>query len=101
MRFNQQRAAFIQSIRDKSKSVLDERSQIVREVDEKTEKVRSVKTKQAEDEPKCEEYRQENIALTARMVAIKKVQEKTAEECEILKKDKVDILRRKASSPAR
>jgi kinetochore protein Nuf2 len=97
MRFSQQRATFVQSVRDKSKSIFEERDQVEHELAEVTQHIEAVKSKQAANEPKCEEYRKENTALTAKMIATKEIQEKTAGECEALKQDKSDLLRRKAS----
>jgi kinetochore protein Nuf2 len=99
MRFHQQRAAFVRSIRDKSDSHTDERAQLTTELVEEKELIAAMQAKQQADEPKCEELRRDNAALTAKMMATKEIQEQTAAECEALKKDKLDVLRRKASKP--
>jgi kinetochore protein Nuf2 len=96
MRFNQQRAMFVQSVRSKSNALIDKRVHVSRELEEEEEELSAVKAKQLADEPKCEEFRQENISLTTRMVGIKEIQEQTAGECEVLRKDKSDLLKRKA-----
>ena len=95
MRFNQQRAPFVQAIRDKSKSVIDERAQVSAALSTERDKIAALKARQHADEPKCEELRRDNAALTAKMMDIKEVQEQTAGECEVLRKDKSDLLSRK------
>jgi chromosome segregation ATPase len=95
MRFNQQRAAFVQTTREKSNALIEEREQVSRDLAEEQEKIAAMKAKQQADEPKCEQLRQENGALTEQMIAIKEVQGQTAAEAEDLRNHKHDLLKRK------
>jgi len=53
--------------------------------------------KRAKDEPRCEELRADNSALTTRMFSTKEVQATVVQAVEALKTEKNDLLKRKAS----
>src|ERR1700730_17941005 len=53
--------------------------------------------RRAKDEPRCEELRAENAALTANMLKTKDVQTSVVQTVEFLKSEKSDILKRKVS----
>jgi kinetochore protein Nuf2 len=118
MRFTQQRAPFVQSLREKSDALMEERDRVVKELEDCQQRINAMKsvtllsfispevanklqrrTKQAEDEPRCQELRTENAALTAKLVSTKEVQKEIAGSCEKLKIQKNDLLQRKVSSP--
>jgi kinetochore protein Nuf2 len=112
MRFTQQRAGFVENLREKSDDILEERNKASQELSNYREKISAMKfvfrslwspfantnprAKQEADEPRCEELRQENASLTAKLVATKEVQTDIAGSCEKLKIQKSDLLQRKA-----
>jgi kinetochore protein Nuf2 len=53
--------------------------------------------RRAKDEPRCEELRAENAALTANMFKLKDVQTSVVQTVEFLKSEKNDFLKRKVS----
>lgn len=52
----------------------------------------------AEEEPRCEQLRNENSALRAKMIATKEFQTAAVQEVEKLKAEKNSLIKRKASS---
>ena len=53
------------------------------------------RSRRAKDEPRCEELRAENTALTAHMFKTKDVQISVVQTVEFLKSEKGDLLKRK------
>lgn len=56
-----------------------------------------LKAKRAEDEPKCDELRKENAAITAHLMATKEMQQALAKDIETLKIEKAGVIQRKVS----
>jgi len=105
---------FVKDLRDRSDAMIIERDQVSRELAEVQQKIEATKwafssrlrpisshfdlrTKIAEDEPRCEQLRRENSALRARMFATKEFQTAAVQEVEKLKAEKSALIKRKAS----
>lgn len=59
--------------------------------------MKELKEQRAEDEPRCEELRKENAAITAHLMATKEIQTSLVKDIEALKVEKSGVLQRKVS----
>ncbi|TFY65685.1 hypothetical protein EVG20_g5406 [Dentipellis fragilis] len=95
IRFSEQCIPFVMSLREKSASLNDERAQAEKELAEIQRKVSEIKARRAQDEPKSEELRRENAAITAHLIATKESQVVLLKDIESLKAEKSSLLQRK------
>ncbi|KAH0584146.1 hypothetical protein H2248_009706 [Termitomyces sp. 'cryptogamus'] len=86
---------FVKDLRDRSEAVIVERVQISERLNELERDIGALKAKIAEDEPHCEQLRNENNALRAKMIATKEFQTAAVQEVEKLKAEKNALVKRK------
>ncbi|KAF8185055.1 Nuf2 family-domain-containing protein [Mycena galopus ATCC 62051] len=86
---------FVKKLRDRSDEIIAERDRVSRHLASITQEIDVVKAKMAEDEPRCEQLREENAALRAKMFATKEFQLAVVQEVENLKTEKTALLERK------
>ncbi|THH26364.1 hypothetical protein EUX98_g7826 [Antrodiella citrinella] len=98
VKFSEQCESFITGLREKSASVAEERNKITSELVASEEKIRAVKEKLAQDEPKCEILRSENEEITAYLLSCKERQMAMLEIIKTLKQEKASIVKRKESA---
>ncbi|KAA1478749.1 hypothetical protein DENSPDRAFT_875827 [Dentipellis sp. KUC8613] len=96
IRFSEQCIPFVMSLREKSASLNDERAQAEKDLADIQRKVLEIKARRAQDEPKSEELRRENAAITAHLVATKENQVILLKDIESLKAEKSSLLQRKS-----
>lgn len=60
--------------------------------------VSNIREKRAQDEPKCEELRHENAAITAQLIATKDVQTSLLKDLATLKEERSTLNQRKVLS---
>ncbi|KIK24910.1 hypothetical protein PISMIDRAFT_97675 [Pisolithus microcarpus 441] len=95
VKFVEQCTPFTGSLRDKSVTVTEEREQVARELATIQHTLTALKTQRAKDEPKCEELRTENAAITAHLMVTKETTQKVVKEIEALKVEKASVLSKK------
>ncbi|KAG6816946.1 hypothetical protein H0H87_001461 [Tephrocybe sp. NHM501043] len=104
---------FVKDLRDRSEAIIVERAQISEQLAELERNIDALKfvmlslceappdrprpsrAKIAEDEPRCEQLRNENNALRAKMIATKEFQTAAVQEVEKLKAEKNALVKRK------
>lgn len=74
VKFSEQRAEFIKGLRSKSATINRERIDVTRRLSETQAEVAAIRSKLAEDEPRCETLRQENEALTVYLIKCRDTQ---------------------------
>lgn len=87
--------AFVKDLRERSENIVVERDQVSEQLSEIERSIDTMKAKIAEDEPRCEQLRNENSALRAKMIATKEFQMAAVQEVEKLKADKNALIKRK------
>ncbi|KAG6861878.1 hypothetical protein C0995_010584 [Termitomyces sp. Mi166 len=87
--------AFVKGLRDRSEGIIVERAQVSEQLNELERSIGALKAKIAEDEPRCEQLRNENNALRAKMIATKEFQTAAVQEVEKLKAEKNALIKRK------
>ncbi|KAG6910904.1 hypothetical protein DXG01_006587 [Tephrocybe rancida] len=87
--------AFVKDLRDRSEAIIVERAQIFEQVAELVRNIDALKAKMAEDEPRCEQLRNDNNALRAKMIATKEFQTAAVQEVEKLKAEKNALVKRR------
>ncbi|KAH7913923.1 Nuf2 family-domain-containing protein [Hygrophoropsis aurantiaca] len=95
VKFAEQCGPFINGLREKATSLIEEREQISQELATMQHKISVLKAQRAKDEPKCEELRLENAAITAHLRATKEVHQSVVKDIETLKIEKASLLSRK------
>ncbi|KAG9318295.1 Nuf2 family-domain-containing protein [Chiua virens] len=95
VKFAEQCTPFITNLRDQSTTIIEEREQVAQELATFQHKLNILKTQRAKDEPKCEELRAENAAITAHLMAAKETSQSVAKGIEALKIDKASIILKK------
>ncbi|KAG6878753.1 hypothetical protein C0993_008052 [Termitomyces sp. T159_Od127] len=91
--------AFVKGLRDRSEAIIVDRAQVSEQLIELEQKIGALKAKIAEDEPRCEELRNVNHALRAKMIATKEFQTAAVQEVEKLKAEKNALVKRKVGRP--
>ncbi|KAK7023807.1 Nuf2 family-domain-containing protein [Favolaschia claudopus] len=86
---------FVEKLRERSDEIVTERERVSRRLEAITQEIDALKSKMAEDEPRCEALRQENAALHAKMFATKEIQLTVVQEVETLKAQKTALIERK------
>ncbi|KAJ7231452.1 Nuf2 family-domain-containing protein [Mycena haematopus] len=86
---------FVKKLRDRSDEIIAERDRISRRLTGITQEIDVMKAKMAEDEPRCEQLREENATLRAKMFATKEFQMASVQEVENLKAEKTTLIGRK------
>ncbi|KAG6811487.1 hypothetical protein H0H92_007179 [Tricholoma furcatifolium] len=87
--------SFIKDLCDRSETMIIERDQISDQLAELERDIGALKAKIAEDEPRCEQLRNENNALRGKMIATKEFQTVAVQEVEKLKAEKNALVKRK------
>lgn len=82
-------------LREQSSKAVEEREEIANEIADLQRELKTIKEKRAEDEPRCEELRKENAAITAHLMATKEMQMGLVKDIEALKVEKSAVLQRK------
>ncbi|KAF9228623.1 hypothetical protein BS17DRAFT_772262 [Gyrodon lividus] len=95
VKFAEQCAPFISNLRDQSTAIIEEREQVAQELAALQHKLNTLKAQRAKDEPKCEELRIENAAITAHLVATKETTQGVVKDIETLKIEKANIILKK------
>ncbi|KIO13148.1 hypothetical protein M404DRAFT_992722 [Pisolithus tinctorius Marx 270] len=95
VKFAEQCTPFTSGLRDKSITVMEEREQVAQELAAVQHKLSALKAQRAKDEPKCEELRTENAAITAHLMVTKETTQKVVKEIEALKVEKASVLSKK------
>ncbi|KAJ6500334.1 Nuf2 family-domain-containing protein [Mycena sanguinolenta] len=86
---------FVKKLRDRSDEIIAERDKVSRRLAGITQEIDAVKAKMAEDEPRCEQLREEHAALRAKLFATKEAQMAVVQEVENLKAEKTTLIGRK------
>ncbi|KAF8078200.1 Nuf2 family-domain-containing protein [Lyophyllum atratum] len=86
---------FVKDLRDRSEAIIMERDQVSEQLAEIERSIETKKAKIAEDEPHCEQLRNENNALRAKMIATKEFQTAAVQDVEKLKAEKNALVKRK------
>ncbi|GLB35199.1 putative nuf2 family protein [Lyophyllum shimeji] len=87
--------AFVKDLRDRSEAIIIERDEVSQQLAEIEQSIAAMKAKIAEDEPRCEQLRNDNNALRAKMIATKEFQTAAVQEVEKLKAEKNALVKRK------
>lgn len=95
VKFAEQCTPFTSGLREKSITVMEEREQVAQELAAVQHKLSALKAQRAKDEPKCEELRMENAAITAHLMVTKETTQKVVKEIEALKVEKASVLSKK------
>ncbi|KAI0736553.1 Nuf2 family-domain-containing protein [Fomitopsis betulina] len=95
VKFCEQCEVFISGLRERSSAVIEERDRVAQRLVETKQKIVSIKAKRAEDEPKCEQLRQENTSMTEQLIKYKETQHAFLEKLEKLKQDIENLLQHK------
>ncbi|KIJ17229.1 hypothetical protein PAXINDRAFT_112080 [Paxillus involutus ATCC 200175] len=95
VKFAEQCAPFISNLRDQSTTVIEEREHLAQELAALQHKLNTLKAQRAKDEPKCEELRAENAAITAHLVATKETTQGVVKDIEALKIEKANVILKK------
>ncbi|KIJ69633.1 hypothetical protein HYDPIDRAFT_36657 [Hydnomerulius pinastri MD-312] len=95
VKFAEQCTPFISNLRDKSTTIIEEREQVAQELTAIQHKLNTLKAQRAKDEPKCEELRVENAAITAHLMATKETTQSVVKDIEALKVEKANIILKK------
>ncbi|PFH47672.1 hypothetical protein AMATHDRAFT_151540 [Amanita thiersii Skay4041] len=84
---------FVNELREQSDGILVEREQVLAQLAEAQQRLDAMKAKIAEDEPVCEQLRNENNTLRAKMFATKEFQTAAVQEVEKLKTQKNALIK--------
>ncbi|EGO21650.1 hypothetical protein SERLADRAFT_410230 [Serpula lacrymans var. lacrymans S7.9] len=95
VKFSEQCTPYISALREKSATLIEEREQVAQEVVHIQRELAAITAKRAKNEPKCDEIRQENAAITAHLMATKEVQTSVVKDIETLKIEKSAVIHRK------
>ncbi|KAJ7650383.1 Nuf2 family-domain-containing protein [Roridomyces roridus] len=79
---------FVVKLRDRSEQIVAERDRVTRRLAEVTEEI-------SEDEPTCEELRQENLSIKGQLLTTKEYQKAAVAQLETFKGEKVALIERK------
>ncbi|OAX43797.1 hypothetical protein K503DRAFT_765525 [Rhizopogon vinicolor AM-OR11-026] len=97
VKFAEQCTTFISNVREKSTQVIDEREQVIQELSEFQHKLAVLKAQRAKDEPKCEQLKEENAAVTTQLLAAKEVHTGLTKDIEGLKIERAHLQARNES----
>ncbi|KAF5357895.1 hypothetical protein D9756_001783 [Leucocoprinus leucothites] len=86
---------FVKDRREHAEKILVEREEAVEELEKVEHEIQAIKTKLAEDEPRCEVLRRDNDVLRTKMFEIKNQQGQTLSEIEKLKAEKDSLVRQR------
>ncbi|KAH7889874.1 Nuf2 family-domain-containing protein [Phlebopus sp. FC_14] len=95
VKFVEQCTPFINQLRDKATTAIEEREQAIQELTTMQHKLNALKAQRAKDEPRCEELRMENAAITAHLMSTKETTQAVVKEIEELKIEKANIIAKK------
>ncbi|KAG1715661.1 hypothetical protein ID866_1503 [Astraeus odoratus] len=95
VKFAEQCTPFVSGLRDKSATLIEEREQVAQELSAVQHKLNVLKAQRAKDEPKCEELRSENAAITTHLMVTKETTQGVVKEIEALKVEKASVLAKK------
>ena len=115
VKFCEQCETFISGLRERSAAVIEERDRVAQQLVETKQKIAAIKcvcrcyvltirpylpfrAKRAEDEPKCEQLRRENTAMTEQLIKYKETQHAFLEKLEKLKQEIETLLQHKVGS---
>ncbi|KAG1804244.1 Nuf2 family-domain-containing protein [Suillus subaureus] len=91
VKFAEQCTTFISNVREKSAQVIEEREQVIQELSEVQHNLAVLKAQRAKDEPKCEQLKEENAAMTTQLLAAKEVHTGLTKEIESLKIERAHL----------
>ncbi|KAI0060855.1 hypothetical protein BV25DRAFT_1827411 [Artomyces pyxidatus] len=97
VKFSEECLPMVMSLRDRSTALVQERDQVVDELGRVQAQLARLKATRADDEPRCEELRTENAAITAQLIATKDIQTILLKDIEALKSEKATLNQRKES----
>ncbi|KAF8436921.1 Nuf2 family-domain-containing protein [Boletus edulis BED1] len=95
VKFAEQCTPFIANLRDKSTTIIEEREHVAQELAASQHKLNTLKAQRAKDEPKCEQLRTENAAITAHLMATKETTQAVVKDIETLKIEKANLVLKK------
>ncbi|KAG8217350.1 Nuf2 family-domain-containing protein [Butyriboletus roseoflavus] len=95
VKFAEQCTPFVANLRDQSTTIIDEREHVAQELAALQHKLNTFKAQRAKDEPKCEQLRTENAAITAHLMATKETTQAVVKDIEALKIEKANIILKK------
>ncbi|KAK7045609.1 kinetochore-associated Ndc80 complex subunit nuf2 [Paramarasmius palmivorus] len=85
----------VDALRKNSETILVEREKVGHKLTEVRRQIAEIKAKLAEDEPRCEELRQQNNAMVSQLLQTKESQKASVAEVERLKAEKKELLQRR------
>ncbi|KAG1775010.1 Nuf2 family-domain-containing protein [Suillus placidus] len=91
VKFTEQCTTFISNVREKSAQVIEEREQVIQELSAVQHNLAVLKAQRAKDEPKCEQLKEENVAVTTQLLAAKEVHTGLTKEIESLKIERAHL----------
>ncbi|KAI9569099.1 Nuf2 family-domain-containing protein [Boletus coccyginus] len=95
VKFAEQCTPFVANLRDQSTTIIDEREHVAQELAALQHKLNTLKAQRAKDEPKCDQLRAENAAITAHLMATKETTQAVVKDIEQLKVEKASIILKK------
>ncbi|KAI0340715.1 hypothetical protein BDW22DRAFT_1360163 [Trametopsis cervina] len=95
VKFSEQRADFIIGLRDKSSRVNDEREKVIASLQTAEREVNAIKAKLAEDEPRCEQLRQQKEELKQSLFRYRDLQMEHLEAVKTLKQERANLIQRR------
>ncbi|KAH9998986.1 Nuf2 family-domain-containing protein [Russula vinacea] len=97
VKFSEQCAPFIEKLRGKAADLIQEREDVSHERSRLEAQLAQLKAKRAEDEPRLDDIRQENVSITSQLIAHKETQTRLLKDIESLKAEKSALVQRKES----
>ncbi|KII88867.1 hypothetical protein PLICRDRAFT_53383 [Plicaturopsis crispa FD-325 SS-3] len=95
VKFTEQCVGFVSGVRAKSLTLIEERQKVARELEEIQQKCDEIKSRRAEDGPRCESLKKENDALTIHLLAARDNQTALVKDIETLKVEKASVMQSK------
>ncbi|KZT29875.1 hypothetical protein NEOLEDRAFT_1238609 [Neolentinus lepideus HHB14362 ss-1] len=95
VKFHEQCASTIEEVRRKDADLESEREMAIQRLADMVSELDVIKAKRAQDEPRCEELRKEQVAIAAKLVGYKDVYTDICKQIEKLKTEKATVLQRR------
>ncbi|KAN0105253.1 Nuf2 family domain containing protein [Russula decolorans] len=97
VKFSEQCVPFVEKLRGKAADLIQERENVSHERARLEAQLAQLKAKRAEDEPKLDDIRQENVSITSQLIAHKETQTRLLKDIESLKAEKSTLVQKKES----
>ncbi|KAI9508472.1 Nuf2 family-domain-containing protein [Russula earlei] len=95
VKFSEQSLPFVTNLRGKAADLIQERESVTHECARLEAQLVQLKAKRAEDEPRLDGIRQENVSITSQLIAYKETQTSLLRDIESLKVEKSALVQRK------